>query len=199
MFVQNRRDLIYFAYPKCASEWMREKLNLEWKNIYDENDWSLCDLTYCHVQPMRFLNEHGIDPSKATMITIFRNTYDRLYSCYVYGKTKELDYVKDMTFDQFVRWIYDNRHNLLRLPFCWMFIRVDQYFGELIDKIHFFHMEDLPELTRFLKENYDISIDSSEKVNATKHGSYIGCYDAEMIEMVNEVYRYEITRFGYRF
>lgn len=194
---QIQSSLIYFAFPKCASEWMRKELRLQWRNIYDANDWAKCDIAYCHVQPSRFLQEKCVNVDGVIMFTIVRNTYDRLASAWRYGVAQKHSYALGRTFKEFITWIYEHRDDLTMLPFCWMYLPMDVYFGrELLDKIRVFQMDKLDELTAFLKGNYGISVNTGNIVNKTLYDVDI-VYDSEMMHMVYAVYSYEIDKFGY--
>lgn len=199
MFIPKHIDLVFFAFPKCASEWVRNTLKLECGNHYDINNWEKCASDYCHVEPSRYVREHNIDINSVTMFAIVRNPYERLLSCYIYGVSQHLPYARDHTFYDFIKTIYDSRENLRRLPMHWMYLPVEQYFGQLTNTVRFFQMENLSQLCDFLKNNYDIDMDSSKKMNTTKHNDYHTYYNESMIYMVHEVYRYEINRFGYKF
>jgi hypothetical protein len=198
MLVKGRRDLVYFAFPKCASEWMRKELGLWWRNIYDKNDWSKCDIDYCHIQPSRFLHEKRIHVNRRiVMFTIIRNTYDRLVSAWRYGIAEKHEYAASRTFREFIEWIYENRDRLTELQCCWMYLPMDVYFGgDILGRMRVFQMDDLGALAVFLKDGYGISVNVDNVVNKSKKDAD-AVYDVEMLAMVREVYSYEIERFGY--
>lgn len=194
MFVNS--TLIYFAFPKCASEWMRYQLGLEWNDLHDIHDWSKCDLHYCHVQPQRFIRECGVRDD-ATLITIVRNTYDRLASAYAYGSAKSLAYATG-TFREFIERIHAHRHDLASLPMAWMYLPVNEFFGDLTERIKFFQMDNLGELAHFLQgQGVRPQIDTGYKINQTPRDNHGCVYDEDMVRMVQEVYAYELQTFGY--
>lgn len=193
-------SVLYFAFPKCASEWMRCQLNMqinrEWNNRYDVHDWSQCDIQYCHAQPERFIREFDV-PKDATLITIVRNTYDRLRSAYAYGLSHGYPYVTDNeTFKQFIEKIHCHRHDLKSLPMAWMYLPVNEYFGDLVERVRFFQMDNLQELANFMEHNTHVRTDPDMVINSTYH-QYKYEYDEDMVRMVQEVYRYELQRFKY--
>lgn len=87
---QNERKAIYFAFPKCASDWVRHAYMLKCNNKFDKVQWHRCDKAYCHVAPEIFLREHGLEPTSVMnyplpMFSTIRNTYDRLASAWQFG------------------------------------------------------------------------------------------------------------------
>lgn len=197
MLVKGRTDLVYFAFPKCASEWMRKELDLWWRNIYNVDDWAKCDIDYCHIQPSRFLREKDVNLENAVIFTIVRNTYDRLASAWRYGVAEKHAYAAEKTFKQFIGDIYANRDDLTKMQHCWMFLPLDVYFGkDLIEKVRVFHIDKLEELECFLKDGYGLVVNKDNIVNKTGHQAAT-MYDQEMVDMVNQVFKYEIERFGY--
>lgn len=199
MFVKGRRDLVYFAFPKCASEWMRNHLQLEWNNIFDDMDWSICDLNYCHVKPSRFIHETQLDVKNTTIFTIVRNTYDRLYSSWKYGHSRGLVYAKDLSFKEFIDMIYSHRDTFFELPLAWMYMPLDMYFGsDLIPYVHFYQMDQLQELADFLENSFNLNVDPKNIINQSQYDSEEK-YDEDMLAKVKELYSYEIERFGYTY
>ena len=187
--------LVYFAFPKCASEWMRYQLNLQWNNIHGDG-WDDCDIQYCHVRPSRFVQYHALTGG-VTLVSIVRNTYDRLHSSYAYARHMGMSYAKG-SFKEFVQIIFDHRGDLLSLPFAWMYLPVDLYFEGVLDRTHFFQLEQLDSVAQFLGE-HGIAVDL-HRVNVTPNRrEYRLDYDEEMIRQVQEVYAYELQRFGYTF
>lgn len=204
MIVGRHRDLVYFAFPKCASEWARKEMKLWWRNKYDKNDWSKCEIDYCHVQPSRFLKDKRIRlDGNVIAFTIVRNTFDRLASAWKYGVVEKLDYATGKTFREFIVWIYENRDRLTELPYCWMFLPMDVYFGkEVLEKLRVFQMDNMEELAAFLKDGYGICVNVDQYVNRTADKKNIDdvekpVYDSEIIEMVKQVYSYEIEKYRY--
>lgn len=194
MFVPNT-NMIYFAFPKCASKWMQQELRLRPNNKYKPMLWDGCDMKYYHVRPLRYIQYHNVDRSKFTMFTIVRNTYDRLVSAWAYGVATNT-YAKGMTFAEFIEYLYVHRNNLLTLPYCWMFLPVEVYFDGVLQDIQFFHMENLADCAAYFRDKYKMRL-RDRVVNATKHQPYETYYTPKLVNMVKEIYGYEIERFGY--
>jgi hypothetical protein len=102
------------------------------------------------------------------------------------------------TFEEFIYTIYENRDNLEKLPMCWMFMPFEKYFEGVLDRLMIFQMTELEKVENLLSR-YGVSLDTSKKVNTSKHDHYSTYYTSEMERMIYEVYKYEIDRFGYVF
>jgi hypothetical protein len=196
MFVRSY-DLVYFAYPKCGSQFLREALGLTWDNHYPDN-WQDSSLTYGHCKPSVFVAGHKIDVNNTTMFSVVRNPYDRILSAYFFGAIAGLAYAKDKTFRDFVKHIYDNRHALEQLPFCWMFLPIQEYFEGVLDHVKFFQMGNMQECLDWLDTSYGIKV-TNKRINSLPHAHYSKYYDQATKDMVTVIYAYEIKRFGYRF
>lgn len=195
MFVSTY-PLIYFAFPKCATEWLRRELRLRPNNKFSPNGWEYCHINYTHVKPKTWLDHHQPDTSKFRMFTIVRNTYARLVSAWAYGKKLRLPYAKDKTFAEFIQMIYDKRDHFLNLPYCWMYMPFDMYFEGVIDNVNVFHVEDLPSFIDFFQSHFQKRL-KNYVVNKTAHDPIDSYYTPDLVEKVNEVYKYEILRFGF--
>lgn len=187
--------LVYFAYPKCASEWARKQLNLTWNNKYIARNWERCDIDYCHVKPLIFIKHHHIDLESVQLVTIVRNTYERLVSCWAFGR--KLKFIHDSSFSNFINRIYAHRASLHRMQLYWMFMPVAQYFEGVLDKVRFFQMHDLCAFIDFMKKEHGVIIEDTTKTNTTDHEHYSTYYTPELKKKVDEMYAYEIERFGY--
>lgn len=190
-------NLVYFAYPKCGSQFLRDALGLTWDNHYPD-DWDLSSPTYGHCKPSAFIAAHGIDVHQTPMFTVVRNPYERVLSAWFFGAMAGLSYAKDITFRAFVKNVYDNRHTLQKLPFCWMFLPIQEYFEGVIDHVRFFQMENMQECLDWLEASYGIKV-VNKKTNSLPHSHYSKYYDQPTKDMVSTIYAYEIERFGYHF
>lgn len=209
----HKKTFVYFAFPKCGSEWVRAALNLEWKNNYKENDWDACDMSYCHVRPLRFIKHYA----HIKCVTLVRNTYERLVSAWNYGVQKQFDYVmvyderhknkkkkkRTLTFSEFIDRIYENRENFENIPMFWMILPVERYFEGVLDRITFFKIEDENNhgsFSCFLKEmgeNPEVLKKEGLPKNSMKHDPHTSYYTDNIKRKVDAVYSYEINRFGY--
>lgn len=198
MIVPNK-SLVYFAYPKCASEFMRSRLKLKWNNTYDHRGWEHASIEYCHAKPRLFVEGKCIDINTHDLFTVVRNPFDRLVSLYTYFLERSNDYPWiQRTFKGFVTNIYNNRNNLESLPLYWMLLPVDKYFEGIIDRVQFFKIEKLGECFDWLSSKHDIFI-TNEKTNTSNHNHYSMYYDEETRKIVSKIYKYEIVTFGYKF
>lgn len=197
MWVPNCPPLIYFAFPKCASEWMRRELRLRPNNKFSPNGWHYCHIGYAHVQPRRWLAEHQIDPSQARMFTIVRNTYARLVSAYAYGRKVGLPYAKDKSFSEFIDMIYEHRHCFTDLPYSWMYMPFETYFEGVQDQVEVYFVEDLSLLIDFFHTQYGKKL-KNYVVNRTPHDPVASFYDETTLPKVQEVYAYELHRFHFQ-
>ena len=178
---------------------MRTELRLKWNNTFDPLNWSKADIEYAHVMPRKFISHHQVNLQTTQCITIVRNTYDRLVSCWSYGRKHSLSYALP-TFDAFIRSIHSNRANLQVLPLWWMFAPIDKYFeGVPLDKIRFFDTNNLYSVLDYLKSRKLESPTSIQKTNSTIHNHYSSYYTPELVSMVQQVYAWELQRFKYRF
>ena len=219
MFVTDK--IIYFAFPKCASEWLRNVYNLKWNDDHVDNDWDACDLNFCHVRPTRFLNELVYSNKDIFIFSIVRNTFERLVSSYEYGIRKNMEYAKK--YDTFASFI-ENIHNSLEKdknnwmsfqknnPMAWMYMPVDLYFGkDLINKIHFYDIKDLSLIIKDLESKGKYaSSDYNEIINANVYQKDLYSYyynsdgsaindsqGRKIIDLINNVFEYEINRWNY--
>lgn len=199
MFVGDHK-LIYIAFPKCGSEFIRYSLNLNWVFDCDPEAWDNCPVEYCHARPQRFIKAHNIDFKDYVLFSIVRNPFARLVSCWHFFKFKIGTVLIDRfgTFENFVQEIYNNRRDLNVLPFHWMYLPLDKYCESTLDKIKFFKLEEIDKCIEWLDRNYSITIEN-KKVNTTDHDHYSAYYTPHMIELVKEVFKYELDRFGYVF
>lgn len=193
MFI--RDDVVYFAFPKCGSDWVRRNFKMTEKvhNDYDENDWDACDINYCHVKPKTFINHHKLHSNTTTYTTVIRNTYDRLKSAYVFGMRCRFPYATDKTFTGFIDMIYENRYSFESMPMYWMYMPFENYFEGLEDKVEVYQLEDV---AVFCKKYSDVTLNKRTNVtpDSLKDMYY---YTDDMIDKVQQVYQYEIKRFGY--
>lgn len=187
-------NLIYFAFPKCASHWVQYELEIRGNNLFKEK-WNDCDINYCHVNPILYIEKNNIDVNETFMFSIIRNPYERLVSSWIFGKNNNYSY---KTFEEFIYNIENNKNNLLNLPFCWMFLPLDIYFGKYLDNIKFFKLEELDTFIHFMKEKYNIEI-RNYKVNESNHLHYSKYYTKNLINIVENIYNYEIKTFNYKF
>lgn len=108
MLLRNRRGevrVVYFAFPKCASEWMRHVYGIPWIHAYHPNDWQRCHPQYCHLPPARLLRSLSLPTCTGhpPMISIVRNTYARLASAWRFGVAHGFGYA--LAFDSFERFV----------------------------------------------------------------------------------------------
>ena len=219
-----KKTFVYFAFPKCGSEWVRAALDLVWKNDYKENSWDACDIGYCHVRPLRFLKHYAIDEPEKMIhthikcVTLVRNTYERLVSAWNYGVQKKFDYVmvsdatdknkkkkknRALSFAEFIDRIYENRENFEKIPMFWMILPVERYFEGVLDRIMFFKIEDENNhgyFSCFLRErgeNPEVLKKEGLPKNSMKHEPHTAYYTDDIKKKVDDIYAYEINRFGY--
>lgn len=74
---------------------------------------------------------------------------------------------------------------------------VAQYFEGVLDKVRFFQMHDLGAFIDFMKKEHGVIIEDTTKTNTTDHEHYSTYYTPELKKKVDEMYAYEIERFGY--
>jgi hypothetical protein len=211
------QNLVYFAYPKCASALVRQKLKLCNNNKYVYNDWDACDIEYCHVRPSIYINQQPTATFPIDYFTIIRNTYERLVSAYIYMRefqvvrryhVRRTHFPVDQyqpfktlsTFADFINMIYTNKDTFETIPMYWMFLPFDKYFKGLYDnpnmRFHVFDLSDMNTLTLFL-QSHNIKLDMSKKINTSKHDHYASYYTDDLIAKVNEVYHYEIDKYQF--
>lgn len=198
MIVPNHENLVYFAFAKSASEWMRRELKLK-KHLFAHKDyynWETCSLDYCHCRPQRYITSKNIG-DKHTLFTIIRNPYPRLVSCWAYGKKREQLYGYE-TFTEFITKIYENKNNLTVLPTCWMYLPFEQYFENVLDKLKVFKLENIDECINYLDETHNIQV-KNYICNQSEHEHYSTYYTPDLINKVQEVYAWEIEHFNYKF
>lgn len=192
--------IVYFAFPKCASEWVRDQLKLTWNiKVTSRCRWDDCDIGNCHVRPERFATHHNLDVDNTLFFTVVRNTFDRLVSAYNYISTWRMPFYKGKTFEQFVDMIYVNRSRLSTLQWAWMFLPVETYFGGLLPYVRFFQMDRLCDVAEFMRP-HGVVMDPATKVNVSRVASskpYSAYYTPKVEAKVREVYAWEIERFGY--
>ena len=198
MFV-HPHNLIYFAFPKCASEFIREELKLDWDNVFDDYVWDKCSDKYCHIRPALFVEKNNVDLRKYTMFTLVRNPFDRLVSSWHFGlKKKSPFFLNYRSFKAFIQDIYDHRNELHTMPYSWMYMPADKYFDGVFDKVQFFKVENMEECLDWLRTKWGINI-QNRVTNSTHHEHYSKYYDPEMRAMVARMFKYEIVKFGYTF
>ena len=194
---------MYFAFPKCGSEMMRENLNLKrdenWINDYNPENWDACPLLYCHARPSRIVASLESSETDIQMFTLTRNVYARLVSAYNYLIIDDY-FDTNMTFDMFIQNIASAVQNnrFESIPMCWMFAPFDLYFAGVIDQIKVFQLDDLDAVDAFLSI-YNIEPLSREVINSKSHDDYRTFYtNPEIILAVQSIFAYEIERFGYK-
>ena len=212
MFV--RPNLVYFGFPKCGSTWLRWALRVRWSAAFDPFDWEACLPGFCHGKPARFVQHFGVDLDVVKAFTVVRNPFARLVSCWKWTTTDgspvnrmcgqemapdgRTSMGRNLTFEEFIRRMYEHRANLAALPMCWMFLPVDQYFeGVDLDKIRVFKLEQSHELVAWLRSQ-GLRI-QNKAMCVSKHAHYSTYYTPELRAMVEEVYAFELERFGYSF
>jgi hypothetical protein len=197
MIVQPHK-LVYFAYPKCASEWMRRELGLK-KHLnrhLDFYNWDTCSINYCHCKPYRFVNDSKLSDDYS-FFTMVRNPYERLVSCWAYSVELDRIYKKE-TFTEFVDYLYSNKDNLHNVPCCWMILPYNQYFEGVIEKVQVFKVENIQECINYLQENFNIEV-RNYKCNTSQHDHYTQYYTKDTRKKIEEIYAWELERFGYEF
>lgn len=139
--------------------------------------------------------------------TIVRNPFARLLSCWKWATT-DASLVNRMaaqdaggnalSFEAFVTRIFHHRDNLRALPLCWMYLPFEQYFeGVDLEALRTFKLERANDVVAWLGSQ---GIRIRNKVMCrTVHGHYSEYYTPEMRAMVEEVYAFELARFGYSF
>jgi hypothetical protein len=174
---------------------MRRGLKLtKWNNKFVAADWTRCDPAYCHVRPARFVELHG-GLADHTLFTVVRNPFDRLVSAWAYGAKYEPRMWPGVeTFPEFVRMLHANRHDLGRVPMCWMAMPYEAYFAGVIDRVRVFRMEALDEAAAFVKEALGVELRADVRVNATVHAPWQTYYDDDLRRLVAEMYAWEIAR-----
>lgn len=193
--------LVYFAFPKCASELIREALESHIEeptnNEYDKDVWSQCDINYHHVKPSRFLEHHQNLMVGHTIMTTIRNPYDRIVSAFVYLKKHKL--TKCANFKKFVHTQHTafTNNTFQSLPLCWMYMPFEMYFeGIDLGKMVVFKSENLAEMSDYLA-NHNILLDHKRFINTTRHNDYNTFYDDVTRKLVQNMFMCEIQRFGY--
>lgn len=208
MIVENHK-LVYFAFPKCASELLRSKLPVRHDGPEcDWYDWSKSDLHYCHCQPRKFI-EHLDHWDQFTFFSIIRNPFDRLVSAWSYGREHMIErnvteWYAPPSFEAFIHRIDENltKGTFSKLSCNWMYMPVDMYFEGVIDYIKFFKLEEdgISACSRWLEDNYNIvALKNAEKTNTSKHNHYRTYYNKTLRAIVEKHYKYELDRFGYTF
>ena len=196
-------NLVYFAYPKCGSTLVRKTLGLrenkEWNNFYNARNWEGCNVNYCHRKPALFKFEEG-----DIAFTLIRNPYERLVSAWSFLCKIQSILFRKTTFLEFMRRIdqaWTKDRSLRSLPMSWMYMPFEEYFKGVDDRIRVFKLDDLATLRDFLYEisrsRYDLPLD--EVANASRHDHYTKVFNDETREIVERVYRHEISRFGFVF
>jgi hypothetical protein len=192
--------LHYFGQPRTASEFMREKLCLHWNNDYHPTVWSECSLEYCHVNPTIYARHHGLPSPGPQMIALVRNPFDRLVSTWSYGTRYNLDYVGGRGFPDFVRYLYDTRGSPRDTqPTPWMHISTTEYFGDIIDHVQFFRLENINACLGWLHDKHGIAVENDAKLNSIDRGHYSSYFDRSSRWMAFHLYRDDLSRFGYAF
>jgi hypothetical protein len=194
-----REPLVYFAYPKCGSEFMRAKLHLFWDNNFDPYNWDVCSMFYCHCRPQRFLRLHG--PGPCTMFSVVRNPFERVVSLWAYGSRHKLPFAQDRSFSRFVEHIYDCRNaDIGATPMAWMHMSAHQYFGDLMNEVHIFKLENLQACLDWLTEQHGLAVRNDGKINQTPLDQHYSLYyDEKSRWMVARLFQDDLQRFGYRF
>jgi hypothetical protein len=191
--------LYYFATPRCASEFFRFHLDLEWDNEYDPFYWLNSSINYCHVQPARYVAHHNLT-AEDEMFSLVRNPFDKIVSTWTYGTKHGLEYAKGRSFPRFVQYMYENRNAPLdSLPMTWMHMSACNYFGDVIDSVRFFDFRQIGDCCAWLSRKHGIRIESTEKINSTVHDHYSAYYDEHTKTLVHNLYRDDIDRFGFSF
>jgi hypothetical protein len=200
------------AFPKCGSDLMRTVLNLkydkDWNNGFYADNWAKASPKYCHTKPDLFMSRlrrtmPPRDYNNLVPFTVVRNTYQRLVSSWAYLQgfhIRNSIVFPEMTFGEFIELIFANRSNLSKLKMSWMFLPFELYFGELTERIAVLQLLDTSSIQKFLETNninlgeHDLSI----ATNKSDHRSYETYYtDPDILKKVNEIYKYEIERFGF--
>lgn len=199
MFVGDHK-LVYFAFPKCGSEFIRYSLNLNWIIESDPYDWDNCSINYCHIRPNRFISENKINIKEHVIFSIVRNPFERLVSCWHFFILRLGTILSDRfgTFENFVNEIYNHKNDMSSLPCYWFYMPMENYFDGILNDVLFFKLENISQCIDWLQENFSIEIEN-KKINVSSHDHYSTYYTPEMIEKVNIVFNYELARFDYTF
>lgn len=204
MRVPGTENLVYFAYPKSASEWMRHALKLLGTGITDKYSqfiWDECDIDYYHVQPKRWISHYG---DTFEYFTVVRNTYARLVSCWRFGIEKNMPYAKGYTrFDLFIRHIHrlwsQQGWSHPHLKMKWMYLPIDIYFEGVIDKVRLFEMSNLEEVVGWLaNKGVNTELPAGRIINGSCHRNYEQYYTKDMADLVYNMYKWEIDTFHYK-
>lgn len=199
MFVGDHK-LVYFAFPKCGSEFIRYSLNLNWVLDCDPLDWESGAIEYCHIRPQRFVEAYNLDWNVYKLFTIVRNPFERLVSCWHFFNLNIGPLLTDRfdTFDNFIREIYNYKHDMSSLPCHWFYMPLERYFDGVLNNVTFFKLENINQCIDWLRKNYSIDIEN-KKVNTSTHDHYSTYYSPYMVELVKDMYKYEIEKFDYTF
>lgn len=190
---------VYFAFPKCASDAVRQHLKRHYKIRAGKDPicnqftafgvWEDFPVNYFHCSPARFLasevlRENGMMLPK---VTVVRNVYARLLSCWTFLR-HNMDvrtFVFRATFDTFPQFIKtigllhvenEDGQCMGALPMYWMYMPFERYFGAVKDDLtHVFFVERLDDFSVFMDSlvvssaTATATFDPTIRTNTSKH------------------------------
>ena len=129
---------------------------------------------------------------------IVRNPYDRLVSEYCWKKkdkdVRSVD-VENMTFSEFVKFLYDN-FDKIQLKSHKEKSHLIPQSNFVLDDVEVFRFEEIDNLIGCLVKKYELNV-PQEKFNSTSHEHYLSYYDDRLKGMVYDLYRTDFLLFNY--
>lgn len=200
-----RYNFIFLRNHKCGSTTC-QKILLKYidiiasenKDHFDKDGNYIIDkVPWIHAKSniwRQYVDELKIDRDLPTITTV-RNPWDRMVSLYHYSGWHSKVYGKK-GFPNFVRGIYtDNCYEFTNFIF-------DEEGNKIVD--HVIKLENFKEEMKEIFEKYGITFNDKDlcvRANKSKRlrKNYRDYYDEESVEMVREMFKYEIEYFNYEF
>lgn len=210
MLISHRHKFLYFVIPKCGSATLRTSLA-----PHADVGWPVSNYEQ-HLPVARFLQT----PDAALFddyfkFTFTRNPYDRIYSGYLQDRyasenyprwTKEKKPIFDEIGDDFTAYLRghvskaDIHEDWRWICFCPMVDFAHRDGNSILDFVGKAEQleQDMGELSVRLGIQIEKAADKNVRTGiCTARPKYLGFYDQEALEIVNDLYRDDFRSFGY--
>jgi len=178
------RKIIFIHIPRTAGTSIKQYLRSISDN-YSDNPW--------HLQLEKHEWKYGIKLKDFQIFTCVRNPYERIYSVYLYRKSKNfIDAVKR----NFIEWVTDLKDGLIDGHFIWGTITQSEWIRGK-NEVYLLNYNNLNKEFKFLLKHFNLPISKLDHLHCLNSRNYKDIYNERIKNIVFKMFEYDFKKFGF--